>query len=56
MMLGADYEQAISNLMEMGFPREQVVKAMKAAYNNPERATEYLLTVLSVLPYTLEHP
>ncbi len=44
--MGADYERAVASLMEMGFPRDQVVKALKAAYNNPERATEYLLTVL----------
>jgi len=29
--------------MSMGFPREQCVAALRAAYNNSERAVEYLL-------------
>lgn len=37
-------ETAISNMVDMGYPREEVEAAMRAAYNNPERAVEYLLT------------
>jgi UV excision repair protein RAD23 len=46
MAVGDSYETAISNLVEMGFPRDQVVAAMRAAFNNPDRAAEYLMTVL----------
>ena len=45
LVVGEEYEKTVTSLMDMGFPREQVVQALKAAFNNPERATEYLLTV-----------
>jgi len=32
----------VANLMAMGFEHEQVVRALRAAYNNPDRAAEYL--------------
>jgi len=38
-------EADVANLMDMGFPHETVVQALQAAYNNLERATEYLITV-----------
>jgi len=45
LVMGTEFEETVKNLMEMGFEREQVIKALKAAFNNPDRATEYLLNV-----------
>lgn len=40
---GPAYEQIVSQLMDLGFPRDQVVRCLAAGFNNPERAVEYLL-------------
>lgn len=42
---GEHLTSAIANMMEMGFEREQVMKALRASFNNPDRAVEYLMTV-----------
>ena len=44
-MLGEAAESTINEMVNMGFSREQCLAAMKAAFNNPERAIEYLLNV-----------
>ncbi|OLL25109.1 UV excision repair protein rhp23 [Neolecta irregularis DAH-3] len=41
---GQNRETVIANLMEMGYEKALVEKAMRAAFNNPDRAAEYLLT------------
>lgn len=46
LVTGEAYEDAINRLMDMGFAREEVVAAMRASFNNPERAVEYLTTGL----------
>jgi UV excision repair protein RAD23 len=32
---GSEYDSAVANLLEMGFARDDVVAAMRAAFNNP---------------------
>ncbi|KAJ6586848.1 hypothetical protein DFH09DRAFT_236068 [Mycena vulgaris] len=41
---GEALQSTIANMMEMGFTREQVTRAMRASYNNPDRAAEYLMS------------
>ncbi|KAI0045902.1 UV excision repair protein Rad23 [Auriscalpium vulgare] len=41
---GEVLQSTIQNMIEMGFPREQVLRALRASYNNPDRAVEYLMT------------
>jgi len=43
-LTGTQLQTTIQNMMEMGFEREQVMRALRASYNNPDRAVEYLMT------------
>ena len=42
---GDALQSTIANMEEMGYPRDQILRALKASYNNPDRAVEYLLNV-----------
>jgi len=48
LLSGSNIDTMINQLMEMGggsWDRDKVQRALRAAYNNPERAVEYLYSV-----------
>jgi len=44
LLTGNEYDSAIEGIVNMGFSRPLVIQAMRASFNNPERAVEYLTT------------
>ncbi|KAL7422330.1 UV excision repair protein rad23 [Cryptotrichosporon argae] len=43
-LTGPALQSAIDGMVEMGFERDQVQRALRASYNNPDRAVEYLMS------------
>ena len=43
--MGDKLEKTIDEICAMGFGREEAKKALRAAFNNPDRAIEYLINV-----------
>jgi len=44
LVTGSELQGIVNNIMDMGYSQQQVLLAMRRAFNNPDRAVEYLVT------------
>ncbi|KAF7662548.1 hypothetical protein LDENG_00232560 [Lucifuga dentata] len=56
LVTGAEYENMLTEIMSMGYERERVVAALRASFNNPHRAVEYLLNGIPSSPVQETNP
>lgn len=44
MVIGEEHKEKVDMIVAMGFEKEKVEQALRAAYMNPDRAIEYLIS------------